>query len=472
MISANEFYSKPTDERINKLPEIINNYIASPTYQRAKRAQAYLEGRNTGIGAYIAKITAAKTSSGKQITEPPQPIKTRIFHRLVLQKSQYSLVNGLYVDETVKEKLGAAFDTTLLRAGENAITHGAAYLYWIGNKGNESALFSRLEFMPMYDKFTGAMTVGVRFWEIEDGDDKILNIELYETTNEKYASTAGKTHFFVEDGKVQIHEEKQPFYTVNQAQLQAGARAPNMPTGTQLPIFSLHANPEKISDFTEDMEANIDRYDRISTDFGGVIDQTAEVYWVLSNLSFRDDDVVETLNAIRNLKATDGQHGEPKTLEVPHEARSVALRLLNTLIVANFCGMDVSNVAGVTRTATEIQLMSADLDNAATRFESEVYDFCQKLITFVTGQEVTDLAFKRKIITNIAEVSNTVISAFREGIIGRRTAMEKLPFMEVDEIEDALAEVEAREIGMDEASVDAYGKARLEAETIAGDDDE
>jgi hypothetical protein len=435
--TANDFYDLTEFERINKLPEFIDDYRAGDFYKRAVRAQLYLEGKNPGIKEYRKAVIG---KSGKNLVPEAAPIVSRLFYRLVLQKSQYSLVNGLYLKDTaLKARLGHGFDTRLLRMGENAITHGAAYGFW---NHNYMVNYSALEFMPLMDEMDGSMRAGIRFWRL--ADNKPLNIELYEVD--------GVTKYVVKNNVVALIEPKSPYVIPNAGHIADGRNMPDVVSAGKLPIFTLWANPEKQSDFSPDMEANIDRYDRIFTDFGNNLDRTNDIYWVISNFGGTTDEVIQMLADINEIKATyavgEGATALPHSIEVPHEARRVALELLNGLVISNFCGVDTASLSGGNKTATEIRLASADLDNNATRLESEVYDFCQKLILYVTGEYADDIRLKRKAITNETEYSNMILSA--AAYIDHQTLLEKLPFIEVDEIQTILDRIAETDLGADE----------------------
>ena len=87
---------------------------------------------------------------------------------------------------------------------------------------------------------------------------------------------------------------------------------------------------------TPDIKSKIDAYDRILSDFADNLDRANDVYWVLNNFGGTADDVAEMLAEISRIKAvanlSDGTGGgataEPRTIEVPYQARQAALNIL------------------------------------------------------------------------------------------------------------------------------------------------
>ena len=436
MITANEWYEIPETERHSRLWDKITDYKATETYRRAFVAQEYFMGRNYDVLTFRKPITGEK---GK-LLEEKFPVMNRIFYRLVLQMSQYSLTNGITINkgeqDDIKDKLGKRFDTRLLRMGEVAIIQGACYAFW--NNG-EIVYFTPLEFIPLYDEWSGEMVAGIRFWQT--ADDRPMYVQIFEKT--------GITDVELSESGVVKNTKQQSYSNVNKDQMKRGRKLPEMLRKVigggelaTLPIRGLYANPERESQFTADMRANVFRYDRIATDFGSNLDMANDIYWVINNFGGSVADVKRMLKEISELKATyadgDGATAVPHTMEVPHEARRIALEILNSLIIANFCGIDILKVEGGARTATEIKLSTIDLNNLATRFESEVYSFVQELVELAIGIEVEDISFKRNFIVNEEMVANMLMALATNGSVDERTLLEKHPLIDADSVDTIL----------------------------------
>ena len=457
MITANAFYEIPENDRFGRLWDIIKDYKSTDTYMRAMLAEAYFRGSNPDILSYRKKVMSGKT--GRSLVPEEAPVMNRIFYRLIMQKSQHSLSNGVTInkgnDDGIKERLGVGFDTKMLRMGEIALKQGACFALW--NNG-ETVFFTPLEFIPLYDEWTGELTAGIRFWQV--AEDKPMYVQIFEGS--------GITNVKLSETGVFVSSDTEKYVNVNQEQLNRGMKMPEwvkrLFSGERkkVPIEALFANPERESNFTDDIRANIFRYDRVFTDFGNNLDMTNDIYWVISNFGGTVDEIKEMLAEINELKATyalsDGITGsagaEPHTVEVPHDARITFLEALNSLIIANFCGIDILKVSGGARTATEIKLSTEDLNNSATRFESEVHDFIQRFVKLATGIEVEDISFKRSLKVNEEITADMLIALASIDALDKQTLLEKHPAIDVDSVETILERLDMELFGGDDGEPD------------------
>ena len=140
---------------------VVQDHKASDEYQLALIADEYDKQKNATIMKYEKYI---RTMTGASIVDPyaaNHKIPSNMFRRLNVQRTQYSLGNGLsFQDESVKDKFGKEFDATVQKIGYAANIHGLAFGLWEMKKVVPLRI---TEFAPMYDENTGALMAGVRF---------------------------------------------------------------------------------------------------------------------------------------------------------------------------------------------------------------------------------------------------------------------------------------------------------------------
>jgi hypothetical protein len=95
---------------------VVMDHKASGEYQLALIADEYDRQKNATIMQYEKYI---HTMTGASIIDPyaaNHKIPSNMFRRLNVQRTQYSLGNGLsFQDKAIKDKFGKEFDTTCQR---------------------------------------------------------------------------------------------------------------------------------------------------------------------------------------------------------------------------------------------------------------------------------------------------------------------------------------------------------------------
>ena len=94
--------------------EVVKDHKASAEYQLAVIADDYDRQKNKTIMEYEKYI---HTMTGASIVDPyaaNHKIPSNMFRRLNVQRTQYSLGNGIsFQDKTIKDKFGREFDVTV-----------------------------------------------------------------------------------------------------------------------------------------------------------------------------------------------------------------------------------------------------------------------------------------------------------------------------------------------------------------------
>ena len=209
-----------------------------------------------------------------------------------------------------------------------------------------------------------------------------------------------------------------------------------------VPLIPLYANAERRSEFTLAIKAKIDAYDRIMSDFADNLDRANDVYWVLNNFGGTTEDIAEMLAEINRLKAvaniSDGAGGataEPRTIEVPYQARRTALMLLEKALYADAMALDTTALTGGSLTNVAIRAACANLNLKCDRYEWEVFAFVQKLLALL-GMQTEKIRFQRQMIANEQETVQTIYLMRQD--IDRATALRLNPLLQPEEVEALL----------------------------------
>lgn len=462
------------DEKVSRIRSIIEKYKSSDDFKTAVEAERYFNGDNTAIKSKtVAKATTYETKDERGIVTRSilrQDIKgnqipNSLFFRFVTQQAQFLLANGVALDNAeTKARLGIGFDRQLARMGEKALVHGVCWGYWNAD---------HLEYIPavdgdyngflaLLDEISGTPMVGIQFWRI--AYNKPLVVRLFEVD--------GVTMYAEKDNVLIEVEPKRP-YIQTVLETDIGRFVMGGENYGSLPIVPLYGNDSKTSELTINIKAKIDLYDKIMSDFGDNLDRANDVYWVLNNFGGTMNDMLATVEMINRLKivANTGIGGdgatsaEPKTMEVPYEARKTALDLLKKSLYADYMAMDMDEITGGSLTNVAIQVASANLNLKANRFEWQVFQFVQNVLKLI-GVETETISFNRQTIGNMQETIQNIYTMRQD--IDRETALRLNPMIAQDDIPAILGNLDAESVsGL--SGVDALQKYVDESD---GADDE
>ena len=414
---------------------VVQDHKASDDYQLALIADEYDRQKNATIMQYEKYI---HTMTGASIIDPyaaNHKIPSNMFRRLNVQRTQYSLGNGLsFQDKEIKDKFGKEFDTTVQKIGYAANIHGIAFGFW---NLDRLYCFRLTEFAPIYDENTGALLAGVRFWQVNDKQP--LNMWLY--------TVDGIMRFTRKNGGKEataLDTEFKPYVgivTKTQADGEQLTGGENYPT---LPIVPLWGSELKQSTLVG-MREGIDAYDLIRSGLANDLTESAFIFWLVNNAVGMDDaDKGKLLQELRtkhmgvveNDGSGNGTSITPYTQDVPHEARTAYLDRIKAGLYEDFGGLDVHTIAAGS-TNDHIDAAYQPLDENADDFEYQVIEFVQGLGE-LQGIEEADATpiFKRNRISNQLEQTQMVLAAGT--YLDDETVIRHLPFISVDEVEEIL----------------------------------
>jgi len=414
---------------------VVMDHKASNEYQLALIADEYDRQKNATIMRYEKYI---HTMTGASIVDPyaaNHKIPSNMFRRLNVQRTQYSLGNGLsFQDKAVKDKFGREFDTTVQKIGYAANIHGLAFGFW---NLNRLYCFRLTEFAPIYDENTGALMAGVRFWQVNDKQP--LNMWLY--------TVDGIMRFTKKNGEqnaVALDTQFTPYVgivTKTQADGEQITGGENYPT---LPIVPLWGSELKQSTLVG-MREGIDAYDLIRSGLANDLTESAFIYWLVNNANgMEEPDKAKLLQELRTkhmgVTESDGNGNgtsiTPYTQDVPHEARTAYLDRIKAGLYEDFGGLDVHTIAAGS-TNDHIDAAYQPLDENADDFEYQVIEFVQGLgeLQGIEEEDATPI-FKRNRISNQLEQTQMVLAAGT--YLDDETVIRHLPFISVDEVEEIM----------------------------------
>ena len=396
-----------------------------------------------------------KTLSNKEIVG--NRCSNSFLYTFVVQQNQFLLGNGVALkDDKLKKKLGKAFDTRLQETGEKALLHGVAWGFWNLDHMEviEAVKDEYSGFVALLDELTSEPKVGIQFWQI--ASDKPMGVRLFENDGVtvyqfgQLRDKDGKPTGQYDSGK--IIKEKQAYVvkTLKDGKGETVIGASNYPF---LPVVPLYGNPEKRSELTPNIKNKIDLFDRIFSDFGDNLDRANDVYWVLNNFGGTAKDIVEMIDQINRIKAVvnqsnavgGGATAEPRTIDVPYNARATALDLLRKALYQDYMALDMDEIKGGSLTNVAIQTAIANLNLKADRYEWSCIDFVQKILALigVTGEDAEKITFVRRSISNDSETIDNLYK-MREDV-PREWVLKNNPYVNPDEVDDIMCKKEAED---------------------------
>ena len=393
-------------DRLSFVRKVINDHKSSDAYKMAAIAKDYCTHQNCTIMQYRKLLY---TMSGETVPDnysANYKITSGFFERFVTQENQFLLGNGVsWTDPETKDKLGTKrypFDTQLQELGKEALVGGVAFGFW---NLDHLETFSLTEFAPLYDEENGALSAGVRFWQV--ADNKPLRATLYEPD--------GYTEYIWDDSNVngRILRDKTTYKVMVAISEADGTQiydGSNYPT---FPIVPLYGNPYKQSELVG-LREQIDAYDLIKSGFANDVDDASQIYWILQNAGGMDEvDLSRFINQIKRVHAAvvedGGAHAEAHTMDVPYASRETLLSRLERDMYKDFMAFNPEIISSGAVTATQIKAAYEPINNKADQYEYCVLRFIQGILE-LAGVDDTP-TFTRSMIVNTSEEIEVVLQA-------------------------------------------------------------
>lgn len=387
--------------RMDFVHAVVTAHRGTPLYFDARNASEYYKHRNVTIRRYQKLLY---TMSGQAVPDnfsSNWKVASNFFRRFVTQEVQYLLGNGVeWENEATAGKLGEDFDARLQELAKAALWGGVAFGFF---NLDHLTVFDLLEFAPLYDEENGALSAGVRFWQV--ATDKPLRATFYELD--------GYTDYLWENGKGEILHDKRPYVLKTRTTEADGTEIYDGENYPSFPIVPLFANDSKQSELVG-LREQIDCYDLIKSGFANDVDDASQIYWTIQNAGGMDDvDLARFIERMKTVKAAvindDGAKAESHTMEVPYASRETLLDRLQKDLYKDAMALDTENIASGATTATQIKAAYEPLNSKCDDFEYCVRDFLTNIL-FVAGLE-DNPSFTRSVMINTQEEIQTVLSA-------------------------------------------------------------
>jgi hypothetical protein len=440
-------------ERMGFLLAAIKEHQSSIKYRIAEDAEMYYKNLNPTIMRLQKFIRNQMGQSVPDTFSPNNKIPSNLYHYFVTQEVETLLGNGAtFEKDDTKDKLGKNFDQRLQECAKHAINGSAAYGFW---NFDHIEVFNYLEFVPLYDEYTGELMAGIRYWQIDN--TKPLCVALFEPD--------GLTEYVREKGKdMAIRVPKRAYKAIKIRSEAEGELVTSGGNYETLPVVPLY-NEDKQSAIIG-KQNTLDAYDLTLSQMVNNVDDGNFIYWILKNCGGMD--AIDDERFISQLKIThmahaDGDSGagvEAHTVEAPYAANNVTLENLRRQLFDDFMALDTKEIAGGAVTATQIQAAYEPLNSKCDQFEFNVIDFVNRILALAGIDD--EVSFVRsKIVNNNEEIQNVLASAeyLDSGYITKRilTLMgDPDKFQEV--MDNLIAEDAARFNAEGEVVIDESGK--------------
>ena len=411
--------------------QAINVHETSDEMKIAKDADEYDKQKNVTIVNYLKTMYSMAGTEVVDFTASNAKITSNFFHRLITQRKNYLLGNGVvFKDEKTKEELGDKFDHAISEIAGNALKHGVCYGFW---NFDQLHIFKFTEFVPLIDEETSALRAGIRYWQLSY--DKPLYVVLYEEDGfTKYKKDAEENAILTE---IQPKKKyiQQTRYTEADGEVIIGET-----NYSSLPIIPMYANSHHQSVLVGMREA-IDSYDLVRSGFANDLTDVAQIYWIIENASgMTEDDLARfrdrmKIQHIVTAETSDGANVRPYTQDIPYMARRAFLEDMKNQIYEDFGALDVHQVSA-NSTNDHLEAAYQPLDEEADDLEYNVSEFIMQLLKLIGKGDSEYPTYKRNKISNQAQQTSMVLSAAE--YLDPETILNHLPFITVDEVNEIM----------------------------------
>lgn len=434
-------------DRMAFIRSVVDEHKTSADYQIAVDAELYYAKRNPTILRAQKYVYDEQGIQVPDIWSSNYKLTHGFFRRFVLQQVQYVLSNGVtFQNKATKKKLGANFDNRLQEMAKKAMTDGVSFGFW---NLDHLEVFHFADtpkspgFSPLYDRDSGLLRAGVRYWcTIDSGGtatNKTERFTLYEQE--------GYTDYIQREGAdMEPMGPRKPYSVTTRAN---GLGVVESVTGENYPGFPII--PMWVNDLKESeiigIRPSIDCYDFISSDLAGDISDSNGFFWTLNNAQGMDDvdlvKFVKKMNVVRAAALGRDVTAEPHTLEVPVDASMRMLELLRADMYQDMMLLDIDKALSGDKTATSIRMAYQQQDDKSGDFEYCIRDFIARLLNLLGIDDEPSFQWNR--IANQMEETQMVMMAASE--LDSEAILDKLPWITPEEAEEILKRRAADDLG-------------------------
>lgn len=452
--------------------EIIKDMIAQDESSQYKLdmwyGEEYYKSRNIGIINRWQEKENNKDSSLYNRGIKNHKVENGYLKKLIDQKVNYSLGKKVIIENADKCIEILDIQKYLKKIGKETSKKGVEWGHvYIDLEGKlRYTNIDGREVIPIWDTaHENDLQMLIRYYSVQIiNDDKKISrykVELWDKEKVSYYEQDVEGNF-----NLDMSYEVNPCYhaSYNTFELDNIVNVEGLQWG-KVPFIPLWNNDDHASDL-EQIKAHIDLYDIVLSDFANDIDQFRHAIMTVKNNSASSYE--EFMRVLKEYGIVEiDEDGEVGFLnnDIPTQARTTLLELLEKNIYEFGMGVDVKKIAGGQLTNVAIKSQYADLDLKANDFEQQIQEFIIELFYFVNKYleftvqkqddlDKVDITFNRSIIFN--ELENADIITKLKGIISDRTLLSKSAW--VDDVDEEMKEIElqnnALEIDMQDNNID------------------
>ena len=238
----------------------IGEHKASSAYLIAADADQYYRHLNPTIMRYEKLIHDVFGQEHIDTFAPNHKIPCRYYFYFVNQTVTYLLSNGIrFKNKKTKDALGgAAFDGVVMDLTTKALNAGVSFGFLNVDHVEVMPFYGgpgEVSFVPLYDEENGALTAGIRYWQL--GENKPLRCTMFEVD--------GMTEYEKpKDGNMYVKSEKRPYKLKIRQSEASGIEIFGGDNWSTLPIVPLW-NTNKQSELVGG-KSTLDSYDLMLSD--------------------------------------------------------------------------------------------------------------------------------------------------------------------------------------------------------------
>lgn len=341
------------------------------------------------------------------------------------------------------------FTDTMAEYAKGASNKGVEALHpYINSKGEFDYIITPAEeIIWIYDTaYEKELLNVIRYYKMEwqQGEETkcTYRVEVWDKETVTYYQEVDGQYTFIAAGTMGIDENPKPHWKeVNTATGQVTDNAWGV-----VPFIKLQNNTEETTDL-EPIKPYIDALDMVSSGFVNDLKDVQLAIWVLRG--YEGEDLADFMLNLQHFKAIkleadDSASAEPKTMDIPKEARETLLKWLEDKIYQIGQGVNEGNITG-NPTNVVIKAMYSGLDRKASLLINKMKNALQEFMWFVVkyinetynknyNYQDIDFVFNKAMIFNKLEIVDMIQKSL--GIISNETLIANHPF--VDDLQSEL----------------------------------
>jgi hypothetical protein len=470
MITYQDFESATNKEKF--IVDTIKSFTSSAFFNDALISRRYYAGDNDilermqyfwasvkGSGSYMnGDLVDERAVRQVDTFKANNTISNNFYKKIIMQEKSYLLANGVGLDEMFQGKI-KKLDYKIQKVGENSLLDGTSFVYAYKDEKNKFKInsWSGLEFIPLYDEKTGNLRAGIRFYNIDI--DKPTWVELYEID--------GITEYSIVKDKITLAQAKRD-YTIIVGTDILGTKVIGGKNWSKLPIIEVKSDASGKPRLSNSIKSKVDLYDVVMSDFGNNLEDSRDVYWVLKNYGGQGmEDFLKDYKHYKTIKidgdsSEGGSDATPHTIEIPYQARKIALEKLRSDIYDEAMAVDITLLSGGSLTSTHIKASMNDLDLKTDAFEEQIAEAVDDILElyeeYVNGMGIEvdneyQIKFIRRTLVNDTETIDNIVKSAMD--LDLRTRLELNPLVDNKNINEIMLRLE-------EESQDRFDKEVVE----------